>query len=324
MGERPFDLISWGETLLRLSPPAGFSLEESRLLEVWVGGSESNVACALARLGGRVAWVSRLPDNALGRRVAREIAGHGVDTSRVLWAEEEKMGLGFIETGTMPRANTVLYDRAHSAMANLVPEEMDYGFLASGKTLHLTGITPALSESCRRAWLDSARRARKEGCKVALDLNYRARLWDARAARWALEEMLPFVDVVLGAFRDFALLFELSADPVEAAEKFSATSRVPLVVITLGAAGALAFDGNDVEHAPAYATQVVDRIGAGDAFAAGFHFGWGRGGVADGLRCGNAMAALKQTYRGDVGWSTREEVLELADGGGSDPDSVKR
>ena len=329
VGKPAFDLITWGETMLRFSPPSGVSIESAPIMEVGVGGTESNVAVAMARLGKRVCWVSRLPENPLGRRVAAEIAAHGVDTSHVLWAPGERMGVNFIETASAPRANVVIYDRAGSALANLKPDELDYGLLASGAILHLTGITPALGPGCRAAWLESARRARAAGRTVALDINYRAKLWSPDQAQAALEEILPHVSVVLGALRDVQLLFGMPKDPEQAVQTFAAAYRLPLAVLTLGAEGALALSaqgpeaGQPLRH-PAFPTGVVDRIGAGDAFAAGFLFGWQEKDVAHGLRCGTALAALKQTYRGDITWSTREDLLALVENEAGEPGGVKR
>ena len=328
MSASSLDVVTWGETMLRLSPPAGLSLEHAQHLEVWVGGTESNMATALARLGLRSGWVSRLPDNALGRRIHGEIARHGVDTSRVVWArgpgEEARAGLAFMETGAEPRPSLVLYDRAGSAIARMRPEELDLDYLASARLLHLTGITPALGAACREAWLASAQRAKAAGSRVALDLNYRAKLWPTEEARECLESIFPHVDVVLGALRDVQRIFGMPEDAARAAESFAAAYRLPLVVLTLGAEGALAWDGKSLQRQPVFPTQVADRIGAGDAFAAGFHFGWLERDVAHGLRCGNALAALKQTYRGDVSWSTRQELLDLVEGGGADPRRVNR
>src|SRR5271170_6093525 len=122
VAERPaFDVTTFGETMLRLSPPPGIAIEQAQSLELSAGGTESNFAIALARLGRRVGWVSRLPANPLGRRIARDIAAHGVDTSRILWAPEGKVGLLFIETGSAPRGNLVLYDRGHTTISELQP-----------------------------------------------------------------------------------------------------------------------------------------------------------------------------------------------------------
>lgn len=326
---RHYDVVTWGETMVRLSAPRGEPLEATPVLEVAVGGTESNVAIALARLGRRASWVSRLPANALGRRIAREIAAHGVDTSHVLWAgSAEKAGLYFIEPGAAPRPNRVLYERRDSAVARLHPDALDYAHLASGHLLHLTGITPALSEGCHRAWLASIQAARAAGARVSLDVNYRAKLWSAVEARETLEAVLGQVDVLFSGLADLCSLFGLPTEPEAAVRAFAANHRVPLVVVTLGEQGALALSrargGEALLHAPIVPTDVQDRIGAGDAFAAGFLHGWLARGVAHGLRCGNALAALKQTWRGDASWATREELDELVQGGAGDPRRVSR
>ncbi|MCZ6841640.1 MAG: sugar kinase [SAR324 cluster bacterium] len=324
MTQPTLDAVTWGETMLRLSPPEGFSLEDARNLEVWIGGAESNMAIALARLGKRVGWVSRLPANPLGRKIHGEIARHGVDTSRVIWAEDARAGLNFIETGAAPRPNLVLYDRAGSAIANLRPEELDYEYLASASLLHLTGVTPALSSSCREAWLTSAQKAHAAGRKVVLDLNFRAKLWPPQQARETLRAVFPHVHLVLGALRDLRLLFGVEGEPEQAAADFAKAHALPLLVLTLEAEGALAWDGNAALRHAAFPAQVADRIGAGDAFAAGFLFGWQERDVAYGLRCGNALAALQQTLRGDVSWATRADLLELVESSEVDPRRVKR
>jgi 2-dehydro-3-deoxygluconokinase len=323
---RPYDVVTWGETMLRLATRRGVPLEGTTTLEVAAGGTESNLAIALARLGRRVAWISRLPDNPIGRRIAHEVALHGVDTSHVLWAEAtEKAGLYFIEMAAAPRANQVLYERRDSAVARLEPAQLDYGVLSSGRVLHLTGITPALSTGCRAAWLASARHARAAGVQVSLDVNYRAKLWSPAAARAALEELLPQVSVLFSGLRDLRTLFAAPEQP-EAAARALADYGVPLVVVTLGAEGALAYerDGGRVQRHPCFPTDVQDRIGAGDAFAAGFLHGWLERDVAHGLRCGNALAALKQTYLGDVSWATRAELEALLHSPAGDSRHVSR
>lgn len=325
MNDKPYFAVTWGETMVRLSSPAGLALEATPTLEVAIGGTESNMAIALARLGLRTAWVSRLPDNPLGRRVVHDVKAHGVDVAHVLWAPAaEKAGVYFIEPGRAPRANTVIYERKGSAVANVNPDELDYAFLSSGRFLHLTGITPALSPGCREAWLRSARQARAAGCRVVVDVNYRSRLWSADAARETLEAVFPHADVVLCALGDLQLLFGMPREPGLAAESFAAAYHLPLVVLTLGGEGALAWHDGQVERHPVFPTEVVDRIGSGDAFAAGFLYGWSERDIAYGLRCGNALAALKQTYHGDVTWSTGPDLLDLVQSQSVDPRKVSR
>ena len=321
--DAPLDVVTLGETMLRLAPPVGYSLENAGSYEVTVAGAESNMAIALARLGKRVGWVSRLPRNLMGRRVAAEIARHGVDVSRVIWAEGAKLGLAFTETAFAPRSSRVLYDRTRSAIALLDPDELDWAYLLSAETLFLGGITPALGEGCRRACARAVREAKAGGKRVVLDVNYRSQLWSPGEARAALEELLPHTDAVISPLGDVCTVFGMPSEPEAAARNFAEDYRVPLVVLTLGAEGSLAFDGT-MARRPVFPTESHDRIGSGDAFAAGFLYGWGAQGVEHGLLCGNACAALKQTYRGDITWAGIEELEELVRGGGQDPRRVKR
>ena len=280
---------------------------------------------ALARLGHHVGWVSRLPENPLGRRIAREIAAHGVDTSRIVWIPDGKVGLLFIESGTAPRGNLVLYDRGNTAIAGLQTRDLPMDYLTSARMLFLTGVTPALSATCRTAWIAAAKAARDAGSFVAVDINYRSKLWSTDTAKETLEQVFPYCDLVISSLTDLQSIFGMPKDAHLAAESFRAAFHVPLVVLTLGAQGAMAQDSTGpAQFHPVFPTDTVDRIGSGDAFAAGFVHGWFERDVAWGLRCGCASAALKQTYRGDATWSRLEELNQLVSGGEVDPHRVQR
>src|SRR5438876_8672625 len=154
------DVVTIGETMLRLSAPPGVPLEQAPQLDVHVAGAESNVAIALCRLGTTAGWISRLVDTPLGRRIVNELRGHGVDVSRVLWAPGGRIGIYFLEQGIPPRQHRIIYDRAQSAMSLLGPKEVDWGFVRSARLVHLTGITPALSAGCRAATVQAIAEAR--------------------------------------------------------------------------------------------------------------------------------------------------------------------
>src|SRR5437660_4020368 len=183
---RPMDVLTLGETMIRLVPKGYTRLEEAQELECRVGGSESNLAVALTRLGLRVTWISKLPANPLGVMIERRVRSFGVDTSRMLWEEEGRAGLYFIEPAAAPRRARVLYDRAHSSASRMRPEEIDWSVLDSVRHVHLTGITPALSDSCRATVARALVEAKARGCSTSFDVNYRARLWSAEAARETL------------------------------------------------------------------------------------------------------------------------------------------
>src|SRR5580704_16907286 len=159
-----YDLLTCGETLLRLSPPGFQRLEQARLFEIGIGGSELNVGCVLARLGRRAAWVSRLPEGPLGRIVDGETRRHGVDTSHVRWVADARQGLMFFEPGPPPRNARVIYDRKNSAASGMTVEDADWPALIDASArVHLSGITPALSANCRALVIEVAALAGRAG-----------------------------------------------------------------------------------------------------------------------------------------------------------------
>lgn len=305
------DVVTLGETMLRLSAPGHGRLEEAVTLEVRVGGSESNTAVALARLGVRTSWLSRLPDNPLGHRIENEIRRWGVDTTGVIWDRQPgaRAGLYFIDFGTAPRGIDVTYDRAESAMSRLRPDEIDAAAITNARLLHLSGITPALSASCAEAVAQAIAIARKAGLKISFDVNYRARLWTPDEARATLTPLLKGVDLLLIPQADAELLFGVTQIGIEAARSLRDRFEVGTVVMTLGGGGALAYDDQgDCSAAPHTIGQVVDRVGAGDAFGAGVLMGFLQNDLALGLDYGAAMAALKHTIPGDLLLATRAEI----------------
>jgi sugar/nucleoside kinase (ribokinase family) len=176
------DVVTFSEAMIRLSPPGFQRVEQTNSLDIQIGGAEYNVACAAARLGLKAAWVSRLPDNPLGRRIANKAREHGVDTSSIVWAKEGRVGIYFLELGAAPRPSSVLYDRAPSAIAQIKPGEVDWKKVLGGaKWFHVSGITPALSDSAAQTTAEAVAVAKSAGVKVSYDLNYRKKLWSAVA-----------------------------------------------------------------------------------------------------------------------------------------------
>src|SRR5205823_8684962 len=188
----PYDVVTFGEAMIRLSPPNFRRLEQARSLDVQVGGAELNTAVALARLGRSSAWVSRLTGNPLGRLIANHAREAGVGTDHVVWTDEDRVGVYFLEFGAAPRASSVLYDRKGAAIAQIRPGEMPWANVFNGaKWFHVTGITPALSPSAADTTREAILAARNAGMRVSIDLNYRAKLWaPAEAGKW-MNELLP-------------------------------------------------------------------------------------------------------------------------------------
>jgi 2-dehydro-3-deoxygluconokinase len=308
--ERPYDVVTLGETMIRLTPKGFGRLEEAAELELRIGGSESNVAVALARLGLKSAWVSKLPVNPLGKLIARRLQSLGVDVSHVLWTEEGRVGVYFIEPGAAPRPSRVLYDRANSAASTLLPEEVPVSLLAESRHLHLTGITPALSDGCRQMVQRAIEAARAARLTISFDVNYRAKLWSAVEARAVLEPLLSQVNLLISTEADARLLFQTSGSAEEIAAALRSRFRAEVVALTLGGEGAVCCDG-EIKRAPAFPVSEVDRVGAGDAFDAGLIYGYLNGDVAYGLQFGMAMAAIKHSIPGDEFIASPDEVVAL-------------
>ncbi len=317
-----YDVIALGETMLRLTPPGSRRLEQATMLEMAVGGSESNVLVGLQRLGLRTAWLSRLPDNPVGRLIERALAAQGVDTSHVIWSEEGRAGLYFLEEGPLPRGSRVTYDRAHTAISQMQPHELPSALFEPtvARHLHLTGITPALGPGPAATAQRALELAQAAGWGLSFDLNYR-RLWEPAEALASCEPFLRAADLLFVTAGDARLLFGLP-DEEPASLLVMLAERYPqaTVVLTLGAAGAIAQEpGGEPRQQPAFPAGEVGRVGGGDAFAAGFLYGFltepPEQRLARALRWGAATAALKYTIPGDMPLVERAEVEALVNQG---------
>ena len=307
------DLVTFGEAMVRLTPPAFQQLEQAHSFDIYVGGAELNVAVVAARLGIKSCWVSRLPDNALGRMIANRAREQGVD-ARVDWAPETRAGLYFAELGAAPRASSVLYDRAASAISRVTPGSIDWPTVFAGaRWYHVSGITPALSDGAAKVTAESLAAAKKAGLTVSYDLNYRSKLWSAKQACAVQEPLLEHVDVLITTEEDARVVFG-----AESAESLAPRFDLSAVAITSPResphAAIVAADGK-VHTAPRYDVEVVDRFGAGDAFTGGLIVsrletrGWD-----DAVRFATATSALKHTIPGDFCLVTRNEVDQLLRG----------
>lgn len=304
------DVVTLGETMLRLSAPPGFALEQAPHFTVFAAGAESNVAVGLSRLGTSAGWISRLTDNPLGRRIVQEIRAHGVDVSRVIWTVEGRVGTYFLEPGVAPRSHRVIYDRAHSAFATINPDDVDWTFVRQAKLLHLTGITPALGDVCRTLTNRAIDEARQGGVLVSFDVNYRVKLWSPDQARAALAPMLARAGVITCTKDDGELLLERSGSAGDICGMLKAKFPAQVVIVTDGTQCVAAHDDR-LTVREGYRVESLDRIGAGDAFAAGFLHGYLTEGVEPGIEYGLAAAALKHTYHGDIPWISREDLRSL-------------
>src|SRR5437763_8665672 len=198
-----FDVITFGEAMVRLSPPNFRRLEQARSLDVQVGGAELNTAAGLARLGRRAAWVSRLTDNPLGRLVANRAREAGVAAEHVVWTPEDRVGVYYLEFGAAPRASSVLYDRKGAAIARIAPGMVDWAKVLQGaRWFHVTGITPALGPGAAEVTREALAVARAAGIGTSVDLNYRAKLWAPAEAGRCMAELMRSCDVLMTTEED--------------------------------------------------------------------------------------------------------------------------
>jgi 2-dehydro-3-deoxygluconokinase len=307
--EIKFDLITLGETMWRFSPPGRERLETTRSLDVNIAGAESNVAIGMARLGSRVAWWSKLPDNAPGHHVANTLRMHGVDVSGVVWGGS-RLGTYYLDAGSPPRPSQVIYDRAGSSASEMQPDDFDWSQLRQSKWLHLTGITPALSASCMATSFRAIEEAKAAGISISFDVNHRTRLWGNDRARPAYDKIAEASTLVMVALRDAKALFGVSDD--QPARQLHQRWGCQTVVVTNSEAGADAFDGSHNYHTDAFKVQIVDRVGAGDAFDVGLMTALFNGQPLEtAMRYGAAVAALKLTMPGDIAVVSRAEVESL-------------
>jgi len=322
-----YDLVAFGETMIRLSPPGFKRLEQAEILEVNVGGSEMNVAVAAQRLGLTTAFITRLPKNPLGRMITNKAREHGVDVSHIIWTEEDRVGLYFVEFGANPRPSSVLYDRAHSAMSKIQPGEVDWrAIFANTRLFHTSGITPALSSSAAEATKEAVQAAKEAGIQVSIDLNYRAKLWSQEEARRCMTELMDYTDILFTTEEDTERVFGIrGADYGEVAKELAEEFDLKVVAITIRENisvwrnnwTAIAYSDGKLYDDITYELEIVDRVGAGDSFTAGFLYSYlTTGDVGEAVRFGNAASALKHTNPGDLNWATLEDVQRLLEAGG--------
>jgi len=315
MAEPRFDVTSVGEMLLRLSVPSGERLEAARQLDLQPAGTEANVVSLLSRLERKTRWAGALPKNSLGRLAANALRTSGVDTSGIIWSESGRMGTYYVEFGVPPRGIQVTYDRAYSCMTELKPDDINWDSLLDTRLLHLTGITPALSPSCREIVEEAIKQAKGRGVLVSFDVNYRQKLWSEAEAQQTLLPMLQNVELLFCSANDAARLFNCKGTTQEIAQGMLDISHAKHVVITNGEQGAYLWNGKEWLHEPARATHIIDRLGAGDALAAGVIHGWLVGDLAAGLRDGTTLAALALSQFGDMVITNKEELLRLSQSG---------
>lgn len=320
------DLIAFGEVMVRLAPPHFQRLEQARSLDIEIGGAELNTASGLVRLGRSAAWVSRLPDNPLGKLVANRVREIGVSDEFVQYDPDARCGLYFLEFGAAPRASSILYDRKDSAIAKVARGMFDWKAILTGaRWLHVSGIAAALSTSASEVVEEAMRAAQAAGVTISVDLNYRAKLWSRERAAQVMGSLLPLCNVLIASDADAEFLFGITGgdftDVAEAlVERFGVTTvvgtRREADLVWKNRFAAVGYSAGKIHESAWYEVEIVDRLGAGDALAAGLIHGLLDGDLKKGLDYGAALGALKHTIPGDLPWITKDEVEAVLRGQG--------
>ncbi len=334
-------VLTFGEIMLRLKAPGQERFFQSPMLEATFGGGEANVAVGLAHFGMEVYYVSVIPKNQIGDACVAELRKHGVNTSKIVRGGK-RLGIYFLEPGANQRPSRVIYDRANSAISDASPDDMDWDSILTGiDWFHITGITPAISEKAADNSIVAVKKAKEMGITVSCDLNYRKKLWKyGKEAREVMGELLKFVDVAVGNEEDCQKSLGISVDvDVESGrlntEKYreltdkvlSEYPNIGKIAITMRESHSADYNGwsavlnNRKEFLVSKKYEIhdiVDRVGAGDTFAAGLIYGFNNlDSDRDALEFAVAASCLKHSIPGDFPIISSDEVLSLMKGGGS-------
>ena len=333
-------IVTFGELMLRLATPGHTRFVQTPVFEATYGGGEANVAVSLANFGLDAHFVTVLPDHEIGQAAVDALRRYGVRTDAIVRAGE-RIGIYFLETGASQRPSRVIYDRAGAAIAGIAPGMVNWDeVLKNASWFHVTGITPALSDSASRVTIEAVRAARKVGAMVSCDLNYRKKLWSRERAGEVMGRVMEHVDVAIANEEDADMVFGIKAEgtDVEAGrvdpDSYKSVAeqlkkRFPslkVVAITLRESvsasdnnwSAVAWDGKTFVQSRKYAIRIVDRVGGGDSFGAGLIYGIvKKKPLAEALEFAVAASCLKHTISGDFNQVSPSEVEELMKGGGS-------
>jgi len=331
------DVVTFGEVMMRLATPGFLRFAQAPHLELTYGGGEANVAVSAVNYGLSASFVTRLPGNDMGQRAIDELRGLGVDTSRIVRGGS-RIGIYFLETGASQRASKVTYDRAHSAISEIQPGEVDWKAVFQGaRWFHWTGITPALSDCAAAVVEEACEAAKAAGVTVSVDLNYRKKLWSKQKAGEVMGRLMKYVDVCIANEEDAESVFgihgaEVTEGKIEHAQyedvarqlverfgfkKVAITLRESYSASRNGWSAMLWTDGQS-HFSRKYDLTIVDRVGGGDSFAGGLIFATLRGDEPQrAIDFAVAASALKHTIPGDYNRVALEEVEALAKGDGS-------
>ena len=332
-------VITFGEIMLRLAPEGYYRFVQANSFGATYGGGEANVAVSLANFGIDTAFVTKLPAHEIGQAAVNELRKFGVDTSRIVRGGN-RIGIYFLEKGASQRPSKVIYDRAHSAIAEASPEDFDWNeIFQNADWFHFTGITPALNDTLAAICLDACKKAKELGLTVSCDLNYRNKLWSREKAGQVMSELCKYVDVCIANEEDAADVFGIRAANTDVtkgtvshegykdvAKQLAGRFGFSKVAITLRKSlsasdnnwAAMLYDGTEFYFSKKYAVHIVDRVGGGDSFGGGLIYAClNQYDPQSAIEFAAAASCLKHSVEGDMNMVSVSEVQKLAGGDGS-------
>lgn len=332
-------VVTFGEILLRLSPAGYYRFLQAENYGATFGGGEANVAVSLANFGLDASFITKLPTHEIGQAAVNSLRKFGVDTSGIVRGGD-RVGIYFLEKGASQRPSKVIYDRAHSSIAEANADDFNWEEIFDGADwFHFTGITPALGDNLTEICLTAVKTAKKLGLKVSCDTNYRSKLWSLEKATGVMTELMKYVDVcitnpgdakdlfgIISDKKDFSLKNPDNAGAVSIAEKLKKAFGFEKVALTfrtnLSASdnnwAAMLYDGANSFFSKKYTMHIVDRVGGGDSFSAGLIYALiNNYSAQSAIEFAVAASCLKHTVEGDFNCVSLAEVENLAGGDGS-------
>lgn len=332
-------IVTFGEIMLRLAPNGYYRFFQNDQLQATFGGGEANVAVSLANFGLDAAFVTKLPDHAIGQAAVNSLRYFGVDTSKIVRGGN-RVGIYYLEKGASQRGSVCIYDRAGSSIQTADVSDFNWDEIFEGaEWFHFTGITPALGENLVEICKEACIAAKNHGVKVSCDLNYRGKLWTSDQARAAMTELCKYVDVCISNEEDAKDVFGIEAENTDiysgkldkegyksVAKQLADKFGFEKVAITLRSSisasdndwAAMLYDGKDYCFSKEYHLHIVDRVGGGDSFGAGLIYSLVTGkSTKDAVEFAVAASALKHSVEGDFNRMSVSEVEKLAKGDGS-------
>ena len=332
-------IVTFGEIMLRLAPNGHYRFFQDDQLQATFGGGEANVSVSLANYGLDTAFVTKLPEHAIGQAAVNSLRYFGVDTDYITRGGS-RIGIYFLEKGASQRGSLCIYDRKNSAIAEATQDDFDWDKIFEGADwFHFTGITPALGPNVAGICMDACKAAKAHGVKISCDLNYRGKLWTRDQARQAMTKLCEYVDVCISNEEDAKDVFGIEAEGSDitggklntegyksVAKQLTDRFNFEKVAITLRTSisasdndwQGMLYDGSDCCFSKQYHLHIVDRVGGGDSFGAGLIYSLISGySTAEAIEFAVAASALKHSVEGDFNRVSVDEVKKLAGGDGS-------